>query len=158
MIQINAQPGNGNPAMPHFALIMLLAGIGIPTLAALNAALGKHMGSPAAAAMILFVVALITATAATVITGPQAVTRVVGAPRHLLLGGVLVAFYVLSVTYIAPTFGVGNAVFFVLIGQLISAAAIDHFGLFGAPISPLSLTRAAGIATMGFGVWITQQA
>jgi transporter family-2 protein len=48
-----------------------------------------------------------------------------------------VAFYVLSITYIAPTFGVGNAVFFVLLGQLVSAAIIDHFGLFGAQVKPL---------------------
>lgn len=144
--------------MTQYALIMLLAGVGIPTLAALNAALGKHMGSPAAAATILFLIALCTAVAAAIVTGPQALARVAGAPRHLLLGGVLVAFYVLSITYIAPTFGVGNAVFFVLIGQLISAATIDHFGLFGAQISPLSLTRAAGLAIMGVGVWVTQQA
>ncbi|MFZ8974113.1 MAG: DMT family transporter, partial [Pseudomonadales bacterium] len=38
------------------------------------------------------------------------------APRHLLLGGLFVAFYVLSITYIAPHFGIGNAVFFVLLG------------------------------------------
>ena len=68
------------------------------------------------------------------------------------------AFYVLTVTYIAPHFGVGNAVFFVLLGQLISAAAIDHFGLFGAQISPLGLTRAAGISMMVVGVWLTQLA
>jgi transporter family-2 protein len=49
-----------------------------------------------------------------------------------------VAFYVLSITWIAPTFGVGNAVFFVLLGQLVSAAMIDHFGLFGAQVTPVS--------------------
>jgi len=144
--------------MTQYALIMLAAGVGIPTLAALNAALGRHMGSPAAAALVLFAIALATTGIVTLLTGPQALTRVAGAPRHLLLGGVLVAFYVLSITYIAPTFGVGNAVFFVLIGQLISAAAIDHFGLFGAQISPLTLARAAGIAIMGLGVWVTQSA
>ena len=144
--------------MTHYATIMLLAGIGIPTLAALNAALGRHMGSPAAAAAILFCVALIVTGLATLVTGPQALARVAGAPKHLLLGGVLVAFYVLSITYIAPSFGIGNAVFFVLIGQLISAAVIDQFGLFGAQVSPLSLTRAGGIALMGLGVWVTQLA
>ena len=144
--------------MSQYALIMLLAGIGIPTLAALNAALGKHMGSPAAAAVILFSVALATALVAALVTGPTAIARVAGTPRHLLLGGMLVAFYVLSVTYIAPTFGIGNAVFFVLIGQLISAATIDHFGLFGAQISPLTMTRAAGLSIMALGVWVTQLA
>ena len=158
MIQIKKISDQRDRAMHHYALIMLAAGIGIPLLAALNAALGKTMGSPAAAAVILFTVALLTAVVAATVTGPGAVLKAAGAPKHLFLGGVLVAFYVLSVTYIAPSFGVGNAVFFVLIGQLISAAAIDHFGLFGAQISPLTLTRSAGLAIMGFGVWVTQQA
>jgi transporter family-2 protein len=145
-------------AMTHYALIMMAAGVGIPLLAALNAALGRFMGAPSAAALILFMVALACCLAATLVTGPRALAGVLTAPRHLLLGGVLVAFYVLSVTYIAPHFGVGNAVFFVLLGQLVSAAAIDHFGLFGAQVSPLSLTRATGIAVMAVGVWITQMA
>lgn len=144
--------------MTHYALIMLAAGVGIPTLAALNAALGRHMGAPAAAALVLFAVAFACCLVVTILTGPRALTTAMAAPRHLLLGGVLVAFYVLSVTYIAPHFGVGNAVFYVLLGQLISAAAIDHFGLFGAQIAPLGLTRASGIAVMALGVWITQMA
>lgn len=144
--------------MAHYALVMLAAGIGIPLLAALNAALGLRLGSPAAAAMILFCVALLAATVATLVTGPKALAAAATAPRHLFLGGLFVAFYVLSITYIAPKFGVGNAVFFVLIGQLISAALIDHFGLFGARINPLTLTRATGIGVMALGVWITQRA
>ncbi|MDA7423889.1 DMT family transporter [Thalassococcus lentus] len=144
--------------MAHYAVIMLLAGIGIPLLAALNAALGIKLGSPMAAAMILFCVALTASALVWVGTGAQGMTKLGTAPKHLYLGGLLVAFYVLSVTIIAPRFGVGNAVFFVLLGQLISAAAIDHFGLFGARISPLSLTRATGIAVMAVGVWITQRA
>ena len=158
MIQINPYPHTGAESMPHYALIMLAARIGIPTLAALNAALGQHLGAPSAAAFVLFCVALLCCLVATVVTGPAALAGVLSAPKPLFFGGVLVAFYVLSVTYIAPHFGVGNAVFFVLLGQLISAAAIDHFGLFGAQVSPLSLTRAAGISVMALGVWITQLA
>ena len=48
--------------------------------------------------------------------------------------------------------------FFVLLGQLISAAAIDHFGLFGAQVKPLSFMRGAGIALMAAGVVLTQKA
>jgi transporter family-2 protein len=144
--------------MAHYALIMLLAGVGIPLLAALNAALGTRIGSPAGAATILFLIALIASLSVTVLTGPQALARLIDAPRHLFLAGLLIAFYVLSITYIAPRFGVGNAVFFVLLGQLVSAAAIDHFGLFGAQVSPLGLIRASGIALMAAGVWVTQQA
>lgn len=143
--------------MWHYALVMLLAGIGIPLLAALNAALGTHIGSPASAAAILFSVALIATSLIALMTGPAAVAEVLSAPKHVFLAGFLVAFYVLSITYIAPHFGIGNAVLFVLLGQMISAAVIDQFGLFGARVSPLSLTRALGLAFMGFGIWLTQR-
>ena len=146
------------PATTVYALIMLAAGIGIPVLAALNAALGARMAAPAAASVILFTVALCAAVAVMFATaGPQALARAAGAPRHLFLAGLLVAFYVLSITFVAPHFGVGNAVFFVLLGQLISAAAIDHFGLFGARPNPLTLARAGGIALMAAGVFLTQK-
>lgn len=143
--------------MAHYAAIMLLAGIGIPVLAALNAALGVRIGSPAAAATVLFMIALLTCSVVMVVTGPQALAKVVSAPRHLLLAGVLIAFYVLSITFVAPNFGVGNAVFFVLLGQLISTAMIDHFGLFGARVTPMDASRVLGIALMAAGVFVTQK-
>lgn len=146
-------------ATMQYALIMLVAGIGIPVLAALNAALGQRISSPFAAGVILFCIALGAAIVVMLLTnGVPNLIIATTAPKHLFLAGLLVAFYVLSITWVAPKFGVGNAVFFVLLGQLISAAAIDHFGLFGAQISPLSLTRSGGIALMAAGVWLTQLA
>jgi len=142
--------------MAHHALIMLAAGIGIPVLAALNARLGANIGAPAAAAFVLFSVALATAAIAMAVTGPAALARVPGQPAHLFAAGVLIAFYVLSITFIAPRFGVGNAVFFVLLGQLASASAIDFLGLFGARPAPLSGMRLAGLAMMAAGLALTQ--
>ena len=139
------------------AFVMLAAGIVVPILAALNAGLGVRLGSPVSAALILFLVAALSTVAVYAWTG-GGFTGLAATPRHFLLGGVLIAFYVLSITWIAPTFGVGNAVFFVLLGQLISAALIDHFGLFGAQVSALTWTRAAGIALMAAGVFVTQKA
>ncbi|MBY4891724.1 DMT family transporter [Rhodobacteraceae bacterium N5(2021)] len=142
--------------MPTQALVMFAAGIGIPLLAALNARLGANIGSPAAAATVLFIVAFVAAALTMVVTGPEALRAIPAQPKHLFLAGVLVAFYVLSITFVAPTFGVGNAVFFVLLGQLVSSAAIDHFGLFGAQVSPVTGLRLTGIAVMTLGVAITQ--
>ena len=45
-----------SPETLRYASIMLLTGIGIPVLAALNAQLGNRIGSSAAAATVLFVV------------------------------------------------------------------------------------------------------
>ncbi len=100
--------------MAHYAIIMLIAGIGIPVLAALNAQLGGRIGSPAAAATVLFIIAFSVSLAVTLMTEPQGFARMIGVPKHLFLAGLLVAFYILSITYIAPHFGIGNAIFFVL--------------------------------------------
>lgn len=140
------------------ALIMLTAGLGIPVLASLNATLGQFIGSPVAAVTILLFVAFFTICFILVFASNFPVGRIVEAPRHLFLAGLLVVFYMLSVTAIAPQFGVGNAIFFVLLGQLISAALVDHFALFGSTGSPLTLTRTLGLGIMGLGVWMTQQA
>lgn len=140
---------------PMSAITMLAAGVGIPVLAALNAALGVRLGSPVAAGLILFLVALLTTAVTLIVTGGS-LKGAAGAPPHLFLAGCLVAFYVLTITWVAPTFGVGNAVFFVLVGQLLSAAVIDHFGLFGARLSPLTPVRSLGIAVMMAGVFLTQ--
>lgn len=89
-----------------------------------------------AAGAILFTVALSATVLVLLLTNPAPIMQAVHAPKHLFLAGFPVAFYVLSITYVAPHFGVGNTVFFVLLGQLTSAAAIDHFGLFGAKSAP----------------------
>ena len=143
----------------RYAAIMLLAGIGIPLLAVLNAQLGHRIGSPAAAATVLFAVAVVAAGATMLLAGGPAPLRLIPAqPTYLLSAGLLVAFYVLSITWIAPRFGVGNAIFCVLLGQMMSAAMIDHFGLFGAIVKPLSLIRASGIGFMVLGVLLIQKA
>lgn len=141
----------------HNTVVMLAAGIGIPVLAALNAALGRSIGAPAVAASVLFGVALLASVIAALATDPGAINRLGSAPKYTFLAGLLIAFYVLSITWIAPVIGVGNAIFLVLIGQLISAAVIDHFGLFGAQVTLLTGPRLLGIGLMAIGVFLAQK-
>ena len=72
-------------------------------------------------------------------------------------GGLFMAFYLLTITWVAPRFGVGNAVFCVLLGQMVAATLIDHFGLFGARITPVTGQRLAGIAAMAGGLFLIQR-
>ncbi|MGB3848063.1 DMT family transporter [Sphingopyxis sp. YF1] len=147
-----------NGSAPAFAAIMFLTGVGIPILAALNGGLGARLGSPMAASMILFGLAFLIATAGALMTGSVGQIRFSGdIPFHFYFGGLFVAFYVIAVTFIAPRFGVGNAIFFVLVGQLASAAVIDHFGLFGSMRFPIDAKRIAGIALMVAGVWLARR-
>lgn len=148
-----------SPETFRYAAIMLVAGVGIPVMAVLNTQLGKGIGSPAAAATVLFSVAVLSAGGVMLLTGGPAPLRLIPSqPIYLLAAGLAVVFYVLSVTWIAPRFGIGNAIFCVLLGQMISATAIDHFGLFGAMVKPLSLIRASGIGLMVLGVLLIQKA
>ncbi|WP_228730475.1 DMT family transporter [Shewanella yunxiaonensis] len=134
---------------------MLATGIGIPVMAALSATLGSTSGSPAFAACILFFVALlISIIFLFVVEGGLKPIPTLSLPFYFYLGGAFVAFYVLSVTWVAPQFGVGNAVAFVLLGQLISMATIDQFGLLGAPMHTITLQRVLGLILMSIGVFL----
>lgn len=56
---------------------------------------------------------------------------------------------------LAPRFGVGNAMLFVMTAQILTFAAIDHFALFGASVRPLDTMRIAGLAMMLAGLAVT---
>ncbi|MBM3520524.1 MAG: DMT family transporter [Alphaproteobacteria bacterium] len=143
----------------RYAAIMLLAGVGIPVLAALNAQLGRGIGSPPAAAVVLFAVALLAAlTTMLLTTGAAPLGALAGQPNQFLFAGLLIAFYVLSITWVAPRFGVGNAIFCVLLGQMVSATLIDQFGLMGAIARDISLLRALGIGLMAAGLALVLRA
>ena len=138
------------------SLIMLATGVGIPIMAALNSGLGTRLGSPWLAAFILLLTGAVVSGVALVVIGlPTSLT--LAAPPRFFLGGFLVAFYVLSVTAIAPRIGVGNAIFFVLLGQILAAATIDRFGLFGAPEAPVTARRWVGIGLMVVGVFLARR-
>ena len=124
-------------------------------MAALSANVGARYGSPAFAASILFLVALsISVAFLFAVEGGLRPLPKTSLPYYFYLGGAFVAFYVLSITWVAPQFGVGNAVAFVLLGQLISMAAIDQFGLMGAPTNPITLQRSVGLMLMAVGVFL----
>jgi transporter family-2 protein len=134
---------------------MLATGVGIPVMAALSAAVGAKYGSPAFASSVLFLVALFISVAFLfVVEGGLRPLPKTWLPFYFYLGGAFVAFYVLSVTWVAPRFGVGNAIAFVLLGQLVSMAAIDHFGLLGAPTHAITLQRLIGLILMSIGVFL----
>ncbi|MES2433062.1 MAG: DMT family transporter [Pseudomonadota bacterium] len=142
----------------RYAVWMLLAGIGIPILAALNSQLGARLGAPVAAGFVLFSVGFATATVLLLLSGQApALATLSVQPKYLLLAGLLMAFYAFSITFVAPRFGVGNAVFCVLLGQMIAATLIDHFGLFGTAIHTVTATRAIGLVAMTAGLALIQR-
>lgn len=147
----------GHASFWPIAALMLLAGVGIPIMATLNAGVGQQLQNPVAASVTLFVAALLLSCLALFATGMPSASQLAAVPAWRYLGALLVVFYILSITWAGPRIGIGNAVFFVLLGQLIATAAIDHWGLWGAPVTPLSVKRALGIAVMALGVWLAKK-
>lgn len=136
-----------------YALLMLAAGLGIPIMAALNSGLGTKIQSPALATSILFFVGgAVSLGYLFLSSGMPKLISEESIPFYFYLGGLFVLFYILSITWVAPKFGVGNAVSFVLLGQLMSMAVIDHYGLFGAQQHPMSMQRIVGLLFMAVGV------
>ena len=139
--------------MSKAGLILFAAGAGIPLMAALNSGLGARLGNPIPAAFALFLLAT-TVTFLLLLTNPLPTKAdIISIPTHYYLGGLFVAFYVLSMTWIAPEMGLGNAILVVLFGQLVAAAAIDHYALLNVPKAPISFIRIVGIGLVMLGVF-----
>jgi transporter family-2 protein len=141
-----------------YAVWAFAAGALIPLMATLNAGIARAAGGQLQATVILFAVGLIASLLLAIATSVripdlQALTR---AAPHQYAGGLIVGFYVLSITFLAPRFGVGNAILFAVTAQLITSALIDHFALAGATARPLTTMRAVGLSIVIAGVVITQ--
>lgn len=139
------------------SFLMLAAGLAIPVMATMNGALGAKIGSPFAASVILFFLAFVVALGTTAVSGLPNLSDFYGAPRWWMLGGLVVAFYVIAITTIGPIIGVGQAVFLVLLGQVLSTALIDHFGWLGMPVSKLSIQKVLGLCLIVLGIFLARR-
>lgn len=58
-------------------------------------------------------------------------------------------------SYMIPRIGVAGALIILLTGQLFIGTIMDHFGLLGASVRPLDMTRIIGLSVVLFGVWLS---
>jgi transporter family-2 protein len=75
-------------------------------------------------------------------------------PLWAWFGGLMGAFYVAISTVVASQLGTASLLGLALLGQLAMSLAADHFGWMGLPVHPITLTRLAGVALLGAGVWL----
>lgn len=122
-----------------------------------NAGLASRLGSSLIAATVSFWVGTIALTIASVASGgigpALANARGIGL-GWWIGGGVLGASFVTVITMMVPRLGVAVTIAFVIAGQLLAAAALDHFGALGAVEHPITLARMAGIGLLIAGALI----
>lgn len=75
-------------------------------------------------------------------------------PWYTLSAGALGLIIVGAIGYSAPRLGLVTAFTIFVASQFIVGAILDHFGVFGAEVRPLDLSRLIGMAVMLLGVWL----
>ena len=138
----------------------LLAGAFIPLIGILNARVGRALGEPIYATVIVFFVAILIALLASVVFGKSSLTiqNLQSLAPFDYGAGLIVAFYVISATVLAPKIGVANFIVMAVSSQILFSLMIDHFGLFSAPVKPISITQLFGAVMLLIGLATTQLA
>ena len=138
-----------------YLIIALAAGVALATQSAINTQLAKAMsGEAVIATFISFAVGTIVlffiAWVKTDLWGN--LSAIPSQPWWKLIGGVLGAVVVFTTVLLAPKLGITAMLFFIIVGQLITAATIDHFGLIGMPIREVNITKFIGLIIVAFGL------
>ena len=138
-----------------YLIIALAAGVALATQSAINTQLAKAMsGEAVIATFISFAVGTIVlffiAWVKTDLWGN--LSTVPSQPWWKLIGGMLGAVVVFTTVLLAPKLGITAMLFFIIVGQLITATTIDHFGLIGMPIREVNITKFIGLIIVAFGL------
>lgn len=132
------------------SIAMALVGALVASQAPINAALGRHIGSPIGAATVSFGVGFALLLTLTLALGHGgSLLRAAYVPSWLLVGGAMGAVFVVASLVAVPILGVVTTASLMIFGQMGAALILDHFGAFGIAqqsISPLRLLAAAMVA------------
>ena len=138
-----------------YLIIALAAGVALATQSAINTQLAKAMSGEAVIATFLSfavgtIVLFFIAWVKTDLWGN--LSTVPSQPWWKLIGGILGTVVVFTTVLLAPKLGITAMLFFIIVGQLITAATIDHFGLIGMPIREVNITKFIGLIIVAFGL------
>nr|WP_309502306.1 DMT family transporter [uncultured Roseovarius sp.] len=138
-------------------LLMAASGVAIAVQGPINAMLGRGLGSTMAAAAVSFGVGFAVLLVLTLLIGHGSnLTRLGSVPLWLLIGGSMGALFVFSTIWSVPVLGVLTTTAVLILGQLVAALLLDHFGAFGLPAQALSPTRLLAAALVVGGVILSR--
>jgi len=142
-----------------YPVLALFTGALIPIQASTNSIFSKSIGNPLITGLMVFIVGLVGMIIFIALSGTTFPVRhqLVSAPLYSDLGGIIIATYVVIITFLVPRIGVGTAIGLIVTGQIICAVIIDHFGLFSVPVHSISITRVAGVLLMIAGIYLVMK-
>jgi bacterial/archaeal transporter family-2 protein len=135
-------------------LIMAVVGGCIALQAPINAGLGRHTGTFAAATISFAVGTLLLATI-TILSGKAGdLPNVAHVEWYYLLGGALGAAYVFSALVLISHIGAGGVAAATVTGQLTTSVLLDRIGFLGLEQVPLSFARVLGVGLLLAGTYL----
>ena len=132
-------------------ILGVLAGAAVAVQAAVNAHLGKSVGSPMHSALASFVVGGLVCVPLSVMAGRPGREALVATPWWAWCGGTLGACYVVVTIVLAPRIGTLALVAVTIAGQLLAAIVMEKFGFLSMPKIPLTGGRIAGVVLLILG-------
>ena len=132
------------------ALFALLAGLGIAIQTGMNAQLRASFGSGLLSALVSFAVGLLGLLAMVLLSRTPWPSGVAFSqvPLWAWFGGLLGAFFIAVASICARDLGAGFFIIMVTFGQVIGAILIDHYGLMGMPVRPVSFAKISACALL----------
>jgi len=142
-----------------FYVLPVLAGIALTLQSGINYQLRAALNHPILAAFISFLVGTV-ALLLILILSKQALPAwqvYSGISWYKFIGGLLGVFIVTVTLLSVKEIGAANMFVLIIAGQLVTAVWMDHFGIMGLTISPVTVKKMAGICLLVAGAWLVNR-
>lgn len=138
-----------------YYIIAFAAGLGITLQTTLNSQLARGLGGdPVTAALFSFAAGTFSLAIVSLMRGGfvSSLAVIPSQPLWSLAGGLIGACALFSYVVLAPKIGFSALLGLAIVGQLLSSQVIDHCGLLGATVRPVSLIKLGGTLVMLAGL------
>ena len=125
----------------------LFIGAILPVQAVLNTKLGRQTGGPLIGSLLSFLVGLICLFILNLVINYTAFSHMKllsVSPWYVWMGGLLGAIFVSGIIFVNQQQGVALTFALVVAGQIFISLLIDHFGLLGSIVRPVSIPKIIG--------------
>lgn len=134
-------------------VIMLCAGAAVALQPSINARLAEKVGI-LTSACISFCMGSLILLFMLLVSGRLNVKGLEQTPWWQWTGGILGAFFVTATIISVPRIGSAATMAVAIAAQLLTALALDHWGLFGYGGMQLDMKRAVGATLLILGAWL----
>jgi len=128
-------------------VLAIMAGMALPMQGAINSKLASFVHNPFLSALISFAIGTIALLAYILVSRIplNQLSGVRDASLITLIGGLLGAFFITTTLVAVPKLGIALTFSLVILGQMVVTLPMDHFGLLGAAVKEINLSRIVGI-------------